>query len=112
MTRKRPGLLTAVMPIALIAAAIATTALAAGPSYRLEVAGLACPFCAYGIEKQLGRIDGVARLETDIRDGAVIVTMRDGQTLERSQAEQAVDRTGFMLGGFERIESAPGEDAD
>lgn len=51
---------------------------AAGPSYRIEVAGLACPFCAYGIKKKLNAIKGVERLETNIREGTVIVTMKDG----------------------------------
>jgi hypothetical protein len=40
---------------------------ATGPSYRLEVAGLACPFCAYGIEKQLYRLEGIAQVETHRR---------------------------------------------
>lgn len=30
---------------------LASSVYAAGPSYRIEVDGLACPFCAYGIEK-------------------------------------------------------------
>lgn len=39
------------MAVSLLMATAA--ALAAGPSYRLAVDGLACPFCAYGIEKKL-----------------------------------------------------------
>lgn len=77
-------------------------ALAAGPSYRIEVAGLACPFCAYGIEKKLDAIDGVERLETNIKEGTVIVTMKEGATLDRATAEQAVEDAGFTLDGFER----------
>lgn len=94
--------------LALVAAAVSAAALAAGPRYRIEVDGLACPFCAYGIEKQLQRIEGVAELTTDIGAGAVIVTMQEGHTLERSRVAQAVDRAGFTLGGFERIDAASG----
>lgn len=36
-----------------------TAALAGQPSYKLRVDGLACPFCAYGIEKKLGALEGV-----------------------------------------------------
>lgn len=89
--------------LALVATAVSAAALAAGPRYRIEVDGLACPFCAYGIEKQLQRVEGVAELATDIEAGAVIVTMQEGHTLERSRAAQAVDQAGFTLGGFERI---------
>ena len=31
---------------------------AGSATYSLEVDGLACPFCAYGIEKKLSAIDG------------------------------------------------------
>lgn len=79
---------------------IATAAFAAGPSYRIEVAGLACPFCAYGIEKKLNALDGVERLETNIKEGTVIVTMKDGATLDKATAQQAVKDAGFTLSGF------------
>lgn len=92
---------------ALATAWFATAALAAGPSYRIEVAGLACPFCAYGIEKKLNAVEGVERLETNIKEGAVIVTMKDGVTLDKATAEQAVKDAGFTLNGFERV--APGD---
>ncbi len=85
----------------------AAAALAAGPSYRIEVAGLACPFCAYGIEKKLNAIDGVEQLETNIEAGTVIVTMKDGATLDRAAAEEAVEDAGFTLNGFEQ--ASPGD---
>ena len=45
----------------LVALFLATTALAGQPRYNLSVDGLACPFCAYGIEKELAGLDGVAQ---------------------------------------------------
>ena len=92
--------------LAFIAVVFATVVLAAGPTYRLKVNGLACPFCAYGVEKQLNRIEGVKALETDIEAGAVMVTMQDGHALTESRARQAVDRAGFTLGGFQQIGAA------
>jgi mercuric ion binding protein len=77
-------------------------ALAAGPSYRLKVDGLACPFCAYGIEKKLSAIPGVAGVHTNIKQGSVIVTMRDGATLSQAAAQQAVSAAGFTLKGLSR----------
>ena len=37
----------------------ATGVLATPPAYQLHVDGLACPFCAYGLEKKLGAVPGV-----------------------------------------------------
>lgn len=78
----------------------ASTVWAAGPSYRIEIAGLACPFCAYGIEKKLMALDGVEKVETHIKAGAVIVTMKDGASLNEATATQAVEAAGFTLDDF------------
>jgi mercuric ion binding protein len=83
---------------------IASVALAAGPSYRLQVDGLACPFCAYGIEKKLRTLDGVDKVKVDLGGGQVVVTMKDGATLAEDTARQAVKDAGFTLRAFERIE--------
>ncbi len=93
--------------VLMLAGWAATAALAATQSYRLEVDGLACPFCTYGIEKKLGAIDGIERLEANIKDGTVIVIMKEGATLDEATAKQAVKDAGFTLNGFEQI--SPGE---
>ncbi len=100
---KRTGL------VLLLAGGIATAAPADGSTYRLEVAGLACPFCAYGIEKRLNRIEGVERLETHIKEGAVVVAMKEGATLDEATAKRAVEEAGFTLNGFERESSGGSE---
>jgi len=86
---------------------VATTVLAAPATYRLHVDGLACPFCAYGIEKKLCEVKGVQSIETEIKDGTVIVTMKDGAMLDKATAGQAVKDAGFTLNGFEQ--GAPGD---
>lgn len=73
----------------------------AGPRYDLRVDGLACPFCAYGIEKQLGRIDGVKSVATDIGKGQVVVEVTDGRSLDRAAVDRAVKKAGFKLRGFQ-----------
>ncbi len=72
----------------------------AGSVYSLEVDGLACPFCAYGIEKKLNAVDGVEKIEVDIKSGQVIVTMADGESLSEDRARQAVKDAGFTLRAF------------
>lgn len=89
----------------LVALCSTTAALAAGPNYRIEVAGLACPFCAYGIEKSLLALDGVERVQTNIAEGAVTVTMKDDARLDEVTARRAVEDAGFTLRGFEQVSS-------
>ena len=82
----------------------ATTAFAESKHYQLRIDGLACPFCAYGIEKKLSAIEGVANLDIDIETGAVMVTMADDTTLDETAARRAVEAAGFSLRGFAEVE--------
>jgi len=76
-------------------------------TYRIHVDGLACPFCAYGIEKKLSAVEGVARVETDIASGTVAVTMSGEATLDEATARRAVKEAGFSLRGFEALAPVP-----
>lgn len=80
----------------------------AGPRYTLGVQGLACPYCAYGIEKRLQRIDGVESVEVDIAQSRVRVTLADGTNLSEARARQAVEEAGFTLESFTQLEDDPG----
>lgn len=97
MTRfpRRAGLVLGLMVFA------ATAALADSHVYKLYVDGLACPFCAYGVEKKVGGLDGVDKVQIDIDGGLVAVTLADGATLDEAAAKQAVDEAGFTLRKFE-----------
>lgn len=76
------------------------------PVYTLQAYGLACPFCAYGIEKQLSRIEGVESVSTDIKSGTVTITMQAGAALEEATAKRAVDKAGFTMRDFKQKENS------
>jgi copper chaperone CopZ len=84
----------------------ASSALAAPPAYKLHVDGLSCPFCAYGIEKNLGTVKGVQHIEVDIASGTVNVTMAEGATLNEATAKKAVKEAGFSLHSIEPLRPA------
>ena len=73
-------------------------------AYTVGVDGLACPFCAYGIEKQLYKLDGVELVEIDIKLGQAVIKMVEGRTLERIQVEVAIEKSGFSLRSFGKVE--------
>ncbi len=79
------------------------TAFAAKKQYRLEVDGLACPFCAYGIEKKLTQTKGLESIDIDINAGTVTVTMAKGASLSKAQASQIVKDSGFRLRTFSKL---------
>ncbi len=94
---------------ALLMIAVGTTvawAQSAKTVYTLQVDGLACPFCAYGVEKKLREVDGVETVETDIKTGTVTIDMRAGATLDEATARKAVEAAGFTFRGLNRAGAA------
>lgn len=85
---------------------MSVSAFAAQQAYKLHVDGLACPFCAYGIEKKLNAIKGVQGVGVDIASGSVNVTMAEGASLDEATAKQAVKDAGFTLRKFEPAQPA------
>ncbi len=107
LTRPRSRTIVGLAVVVLALWVASASAQMATQTYRLHVDGLACPFCAYGIEKQLSRIDGVETIDIDIGAGAITLTVSDGKTLDESTARRAVEAAGFSLRDFERIRQAP-----
>jgi mercuric ion binding protein len=69
--------------------------LAAGTEYRMRVDGLACPYCAYGIEKKLKAIEGVGKIEVNLEAGLVIVDVAEGVELTGPQMKTLFQDAGF-----------------
>ncbi len=79
-----------------------TALLIAAPSamartYTIWVDGLACPFCSYGIEKQLSKLPGVNSVKTNIKSGTVTLKTKDNRKIADADLRAAVDRAGFSV---------------
>lgn len=61
----------------------------------VRVDGASCPFCAFGLEKRLGQIQGVNDVKLEMKEGKVIVTLEKGATVSEEALRQAVDDAGF-----------------
>ncbi|HEV57997.1 MAG TPA: copper chaperone [Phycisphaerales bacterium] len=68
---------------------------AAGTQYAMRVDGLACPYCAYGIEKKLKQIEGVEKIDVDLEQGLVTVNVREGVELTEPQMVPLFKDAGF-----------------
>jgi len=62
--------------------------------YSIRVDGLACPYCAYGIEKKLNKINGVKFKDMDLKKGVVSVEAKDVK-LGDAQLKQLFQDSGF-----------------
>lgn len=75
-------------------------ALAAGSHYVIRVDGLACPYCAYGIEKKLKQIEGVEKIDVDLEKGLVTANVREGVEITEPQMKQLFKDAGFTYRGM------------
>ncbi|VAW60949.1 hypothetical protein MNBD_GAMMA10-250 [hydrothermal vent metagenome] len=62
--------------------------------YSIRVDGLACPYCAYGIEKKLNEIKGVKFIDMNLDKGIVSVEATD-VVLQDPQLKQLFQDAGF-----------------
>lgn len=79
------------------------SAFAEGAVLHVWVDGLACPFCAYGLEKKLKPLPGVERVRIDYRQGWVEVTLEEGARLEEAAIRRAIRAAGFTPGAIHRV---------
>ena len=83
-----------------VALGVATSASASVSRYEVRADGLACPFCAYGLEKKLKALPGVADVHVDLEGGVASFDVADGTLLPPGPVEKAVRDAGFTPRGI------------
>ena len=68
------------------------------PSVTIRVDGLSCPFCAYGLEKKLKKLDGVENLNIKINEGLAILTFASAAKIDTVIIAKKVNEAGFTAG--------------
>ncbi len=98
MTNNVPYFWQRLLRTMLIIAGLSLTAnTSIAKTYTIWVDGLACPFCSYGIEKQLSKLPGVGSVKTSIKSSTVTLKTKNNQTLTSAQMRAAVKRAGFSV---------------
>ncbi len=87
--------LTATMLAVVLVLGLAGTASSA--EFTLRVDGMACPFCAFGIEKKLLKVPGVEDLTILIDEGKIVLKLTAGAELDVPALHKAVKNAGFTL---------------
>jgi copper chaperone CopZ len=104
MTHARAGFVVSLVGLLVLSLTHDVAAQPGQPFGMLEVSvqvdGLSCPFCAYGLEKKLKKVDHVASLEIQVNEGRAVLTLEPGTSLDLAALEQAVRDGGFTPGGL------------
>ena len=62
---------------------------------KIEVDGLACPFCAYGLEKKLKKIEGVKNLNIELQQGQATFSVPMSKIPTKESLIKIVSDAGF-----------------
>jgi mercuric ion binding protein len=98
--------LTALMMVFLLGG---TNVFAGETHFLLGVDGMSCPFCVYGIEKRLRKIDGVEDVRADLAQGNIWVEATGADVLSENDARLLLEEAGFTLRSFEVHKAAKHE---
>lgn len=67
----------------------------------LQVDGLSCPFCAYGLEKKLKSIEGISQTDIELNKGIVTLEVNPNITIDSLLLKEKINEAGFTLKKFE-----------
>ena len=86
---------------------------AAGDSARLvrvKILGMSCPFCAYGVEQKLKKLEGVKELDVELKTGIATLTMEERADVPNETLRKTVDDAGFEAAAIVRSFDSEHED--
>lgn len=79
---------------------------------KIEIKGMACPYCAFGMEKELKKIAGVDNVEIELKEGLAYISTPIEQKPTKESLEKIIVDGGFTVGKiqfspnpFERTET-------
>ncbi len=69
---------------------------------QITILGMSCPFCAYGVQQRLKKLDGVAELEVVLETGIATLKLEDDADLSNKLLEKTVVEAGFEVSKIAR----------
>lgn len=66
----------------------------------VAVDGMACPFCAYGVEKRLKKVHGVATVTVDMKTGTANLVAKPKVSIHYQEVPKAITEAGFTAGAI------------
>ncbi len=68
---------------------------------KIEVFGLACPYCAYGMEQDLLKVAGVDKVDIQLKEGLALLSTPKDQKPSKKELAQVIENGGFTVGKIE-----------
>jgi periplasmic mercuric ion binding protein len=72
---------------------------------QVTVNGMVCSFCAQGITKKFQAQPEVSKVDVNLGDQKVVLSLKDGQTLEDEKIRKLLKESGYSVEKVERVKS-------
>ncbi len=69
---------------------------------QITILGMSCPFCVYGVEQKLKKLEGVEDLEVVLETGIATLTMEEGADVSNEELDRQVKKAGFEVAKITR----------
>jgi len=73
----------------------------------VHIDGLACPFCVFGVEKHLKKVNGVKKVQVNLEKGTAHLILKSGVKITEEEIQEAVTKAGFKASEITNIEEFP-----
>jgi copper chaperone CopZ len=74
----------------------------AGEVITAKVNGLVCDFCAQSMKKVFGKEKAVSKVDVNLTEGVVRLTLKPGLTLDDARIGKLIKKSGYALVSIER----------
>ena len=68
---------------------------------KIEIMGMACPYCAFGMEKELRKVAGVYNVKIELEVGLAFISTPIQQKPTKESIEKIIMDAGFTVGNIE-----------
>ncbi len=72
---------------------------------KIEIKGMACPFCDYGMEKKLKKVTGDENVEIELEEGLAYISTPIAQRPTTEVLKQIITDAGFTIGEIKYSDS-------
>jgi len=69
---------------------------------EVTILGMSCPFCAYGVQQKLKKLDGVTELEVVLETGLATLRLEEDADISNALLQETVKDAGFEVAKISR----------
>ena len=64
---------------------------------EVKIKGMVCSFCAQGLQKGIGKLEEVEKVEINLKKGYAKITVKEGKTLPMDEVKEIIKDAGYLV---------------